>query len=149
MNWEFVRKMSDKRVTIRQRTAVFERANGCCEYCLSQEKYAPETFSTDHIIPRAKEGKTTLDNLALACQGCNSYKYTRTFAIDLVTGNKTPLFHPRKHIWHEHFAWSDDLIEIIGLTPIGRVTVAMLQLNREGLVNLRGVLLVVHKHPPQ
>ncbi len=37
---------------------------------------------------------------------------------------------------------------IIGVTPIGRTTVATLHLNREGVVNLRRLLVVTGKHPP-
>jgi hypothetical protein len=37
---------------------------------------------------------------------------------------------------------------IIGLTPIGRTTVEALQLNREGVVNLRRVLYAMGEHPP-
>jgi hypothetical protein len=46
------------------------------------------------------------------------------------------------------FGWSDDFTLIVGLTPIGRATVEALQLNREGLVNLRQVLYAMGIHPP-
>jgi hypothetical protein len=36
----------------------------------------------------------------------------------------------------------------IGLTPTGRATVERLQLNREGVVNLRRVLRTIGQHPP-
>jgi hypothetical protein len=38
---------------------------------------------------------------------------------------------------------------ITGLTPVGRATIESLQLNREGLVNMRRVLHAVGEHPPQ
>ncbi len=38
--------------------------------------------------------------------------------------------------------------EIIGISPSGRATVNRLQLNREGLVNLRRVLVDAGLHPP-
>jgi hypothetical protein len=34
------------------------------------------------------------------------------------------------------------------LTPTGRATVEKLQLNREGVVNLRQVMAMAGKHPP-
>gem|GEM_PF-4995517 len=37
---------------------------------------------------------------------------------------------------------------IIGITPIGRATVEELQLNRNGVVNLRKVLYQMGEHPP-
>jgi hypothetical protein len=60
-----------------------------------------------------------------------------------------PLFNPRQQRWDEHFAWSEDSLRITGLTPVGRATVEALQLNREGLVNMRRVLYAVGEHPPQ
>ncbi len=43
------------------------------------------------------------------------------------TGRLTPFFDPRRHRWAEHFRL--DGPRIIPLTPEGRVTVAILQLN--------------------
>ncbi|MEG4968235.1 hypothetical protein QUB11_16585 [Microcoleus sp. B6-A1] len=37
---------------------------------------------------------------------------------------------------------------MLGLTPTGRATIDRLQLNREGVVNLRGVLHSIALHPP-
>lgn len=38
---------------------------------------------------------------------------------------------------------------IIGLTPTGRASVIALQLNRDGVVNLRQALFTLGKHPPK
>jgi hypothetical protein len=141
--------MADARVTKAQRKQVTTRAYGCCEYCLSPAKYGTESLSVEHIFPRSKGGRTELNNLALACQGCNNHKFTRTEAVDPVTGETVPLYHPRHHRWREHFAWSEDYLFIRGVTPTGRATVALLQLNREGVVNLRQVLQLASEHPPQ
>lgn len=64
--------MLEKRITAQQKRAVFERAEGCCEYCRSQVRFAVQPFSIEHIVPRSRGGKTNMDNLALACQGCKS-----------------------------------------------------------------------------
>jgi len=69
--------MSEGRITAQQRRAVVERARGCCEYCRSQARFAMQPFSVEHIVPRSRGGKTTLDNLALACQGCNNQSTQR------------------------------------------------------------------------
>ncbi len=37
---------------------------------------------------------------------------------------------------------------MVGLTSIGRATIEKLQLNREGVVNLRYALRSIGKHPP-
>ncbi|HEY9708139.1 MAG TPA: HNH endonuclease [Oculatellaceae cyanobacterium] len=140
--------MPESRVTAQQKKAVAERANGCCEYCRSQVRFAIQPFSIEHIIPRSAGGETVLDNLALSCQGCNNHKYNKTEGRDPVSGDTVPLYHPRKQRWSNHFAWNDDFTLIIGLTPTGRSTVEALQLNREGVVNLRRVLYAMGEHPP-
>jgi hypothetical protein len=67
---------------------------------------------------------------------------------DPVGGKDAPLFHPRQQHWGDHFQWSQDYLTVVGLTPTGRATVEALQLNRPGVVNLRGLLYRVGKHPP-
>lgn len=140
--------MSDDRSFADLREIVIARARGCCEYCQSQARFATQSFSVEHIIPRAKGGLTALENLALSCQGCNNHKYNKLSDRDPVTRHSVPLFHPRQQRWDEHFAWNDDYTVVIGLTATGRATVAALHLNRAGLVNLRRVLYVVGEHPP-
>ena len=140
--------MSESRVTAQLKKAVAERARGCCEYCRSQARFAIQPFSIEHIIPKSLGGESTIDNLALACQGCNNHKYNKTGERDPVAGNIVALYHPRQQRWNEHFAWNDDFTIIIGLTPTGRATVEALQLNREGVVNLRRVLYAMGEHPP-
>src|SRR6476660_1502122 len=124
------------------------RARETCEYCRSQERFAMQSFSLDHILPLQAGGSDDLDNLALACQGCNNFKFTRTRGRDPVTGETAILFHPRKERWSDHFIWTNDFTGIVGLTPAGRATVEILQLNRPGLVNLRRVLYAAGEHPP-
>jgi len=140
--------MTEERISARLRQRVAERARGCCEYCRSQERFATQAFSVEHIEPRSQEGVSAFENLALACQGCNNHKYTRTHGRDAVTGEVVPLFHPRRQRWREHFAWNADCTLLLGLTPFGRATVDALRLNRPGLVNLRRVLYAAGEHPP-
>jgi HNH endonuclease len=141
--------MPKNRITVAQRKIVFERAKGCCEYCFCQARFSPDPFAGEHIIPVYAGGETNLNNLALACFGCNGHKHTKTSAIDPETNVEAPLFHPRQHRWYDHFAWNEQLTHIIGLTPIGRATIPALQLNREELINLRRILCLVGEHPPQ
>ena len=141
--------MPDARITQKQRKKIIDRANGHCEYCLCPAHFSTQSFSVEHIIPRSKDGPTRLENLALACQGCNNHKYTKIEATDPVTGVTAPLYHPRKHNWLDHFVWSEDYLYIRGLTQTGRATVAALGLNRQGVVNLRRILLLAGEHPPK
>lgn len=141
--------MRKSRVTARQRRLVVEQAQGCCEYCLSQVRFSTQSFSVEHIISQDKGGKTAVENLALSCQGCNNHKYTKTDGYDPVSRQYVLLYHPRQQQWGEHFAWNDDCTLIIGVTATGRATVETLHLNREGVVNLRRLLYMAQKHPPQ
>ena len=107
-----------------------------------------QSFAIEHIEPRDKGGPTTMDNLAQACQGCNSHKHTKTEALDPVSKELSPLYHPRHQRWHDHFGWSNDYTRVVGLTPTGRATVEALHLNRRSLINLRRVLTLIEEHPP-
>lgn len=140
--------MTENKLTTQLKKTVRFWAKNCCEYCYSQERFATQSFSIEHIYPVSKGGQTQLDNLALACQGCNNHKYNKTEGIDPISGEKTPLYHPRQQYWSDHFSWSNDYTLILGLTPTGRVTVEVLRLNREGLVNLRRILYAMGEHPP-
>ena len=103
----------------------------------------------DHVMPRSLGGLTTAENLAFSCQGCNQHKSNRTSVIDPATDSRVTLFNPREQLWDEHFAWNEDFSVVIGLTPTGSATIAALQLNRLGLINLRRVLYTIGEHPPR
>jgi len=135
--------VSDK---LRQR--VMARADGICEYCGNQQELGIGTFQIDHIYPQVLGGKTTLDNLALACPACNMAKYMQVRAIDQQTGRRVELFHPRRQRWTRHFQWNEDYNRIIGRTMCGRATVEALQMKRERIVNLRHYWRTLGLHPP-
>lgn len=134
------------RTSVRREAA--QRAKYLCEYCGSQDSFASQPFSVDHIIPASEGGSDGLDNLAYSCYGCNGHKYNKTQAIDPATKETVALFHPRNQIWVDHFAWNEDCTLIKGLTSIGRATVEALRLNRASVVNLRRVLFALGLHPP-
>jgi hypothetical protein len=129
------------------RHTVERRAKGRCEYCQSPAKYATQRFALEHIIPRSQGGGTSLENLALACQGCNNHKYNKIKSGDPVTNQLVDLFHPRIQRWRDHFTWDERFERIIGLTATGRATVEALQLNRLELINLRRLLYAAGEHP--
>lgn len=139
--------MSANTPSRKQKELVKKRALWRCEYCLCPASFSPFTFHVDHIFPFGKGGKTHLDNLAFSC-GSNSFKTNRTHARDPQTGKTVPLFHPRLQKWPEHFAWSEDAVQIIGITSTGRATVDALRMNRDELISLRELLLSAGKHPP-
>jgi hypothetical protein len=124
------------------------RAGNRCEYCLSFQDYVMGIFQIDHACPIAKGGQDTEDNLCLACELCNLYKWTKTEAIDPQTQESIGLFNPRQQRWAEHFAWSDDGTEIVGLTGCGRATVVGLRLNNSLSVTVRRNWVRAGWHPP-
>lgn len=69
--------MPRNRIQVELRRLVEQRAYYCCEYCRCQAAFATQSLSVEHIVPVHLGGDNSLDNLALACQGCNSHKYTK------------------------------------------------------------------------
>lgn len=130
------------------RLAVRARAGNRCEYCLSHQSYVMERLQVDHIIPLAKGGTNTIENLCLACELCNQHKWTYTHGVDPQTARKTVLYNPRNHSWNQHFEWTEEGAQISGLTPLGRATISVLQLNNELAVVVRRNWIQAGWHPP-
>ena len=113
-----------------------ERAGNRCEYCqLHQDDSPLAVLHIEHLIPRIHGGTDDLENLALACIDCNLHKGTNLTGIDPETNRVTPLFHPRRERWDEHFAWRG--LYLVGRTDVGRVTVRVLQMNAEDQLAVR------------
>ena len=136
--------MSSRREIIEEARA---RAGGRCEYCLMHESLQGATFHLEHVIPRRAGGPTDLENLAWACPACNLAKSDRVEGEDLQTRSLAPLFNPRRDSWNDHFGWSG--YEMSALTPIGRVTIAMLDLNRPRRILIRKAEELFGLFPPR
>lgn len=141
-------KVQRRKLTAFEQSFIQQRANRCCEYCKFPLDYSHDTFHIEHIIPLSFGGTYELVNLALACDGCNSFKWANIEWIDPQTGLKSNLFNPRKDEWSVHFVWIEDFTMIEGLTPQGRATVDLLKMNRLGLKNVRKALRLYGVHPP-
>ena len=128
------------------RKLVYERANGCCEYCLTCEINTGQTMQVDHIDP---DGSDESDNLALACWNCNNHKRSAIDAIDPSTEQSAKLFNPREQMWIEHFRWIDNNIRISGITPTGRATISRLKMNRPSIIHARKRWVDAGYHPPK
>ncbi len=135
-------------ISVALQELVKKRANEYCEYCYCPADFSPDFFQFDHILPLSLGGRTEANNLARACGGCNNYKTNKISWFDPLTNVANPLFHPRKDLWTDHFQWNEDDTLIIGNTPVGRATIALLQMNRPALINLRELLILVDMHPP-
>ncbi len=128
---------------------VRQRAKGLCEYCHTTETWQYILFTIDHVNPVSRGGSNALDNLALACFHCNRRKADRMTGVDPLTGQVTPLFNPRTDKWREHFVWSADGQTLIGTTPVGRVTVELLEMNRTRILPIRLADIEIERHPPE
>jgi hypothetical protein len=118
---------------------VYERAKGCCEYCLIPEIATLVTHEIDHIIVEKHGGLTEAENLALSCVLCNKHKGSNLASIDPENKQLTPLYHPRQDVWPEHFQLNG--AEFVPLTLVGRVTVKLLQINRVDRLKERELLV--------
>ena len=58
----------------RLRAAVFQRDGASCFYCGSSNG----PFECDHVVPVARGGATSLENMVVACRRCNRAKSSRT-----------------------------------------------------------------------
>jgi hypothetical protein len=123
---------------------VYRRAEGCCEYCQTSDLNIGQALHVEHINPN---GGDHPDNLCLACPNCNLSKAIATSARDPETTKEVPLFNPRLQNWIEHFEWTENYSHIRGLTPIGRATVARLQINRPRIILARQRWVQAGLHP--
>lgn len=127
------------------RQQIIARARHRCEYCRLSQASQEATFHMDHVVPRARNGPTILENLALACVSCSLRKGARETATDPESGEDVPLFNPRRDSWSSHFPWSG--VRVIALTSVGRATIAALAMNRPLLLAIRREEIVRGWHP--
>jgi hypothetical protein len=117
------------------RRQVRDRADNRCEYCglAEEDSYIPH--HVEHIRPKQHGGDDSLPNLALACQACNLKKGPNLAGIDPQSETMIALFNPRQQSWEDHFIFRQRLI--LGLTPTGRATVQVLDMNARERVKIR------------
>jgi len=129
------------------RSLVRQRARRQCEYCQLAEEHEPfVTFHVEHVIARQHGGDDAPSNLCLACMSCNLRKGPNLTGRLITTGEIVPLFHPRRDRWDEHFRW--DGAWLVGLTPVGEVTIAVLGINVGENVDQREALIAEGVFPP-
>ncbi|GAX41921.1 hypothetical protein NIES4075_29180 [Tolypothrix sp. NIES-4075] len=125
-------------------------ARNRCGYCLSPQHLVMARLEIEHIIPISKGGSNDESNLWLACPLCNGYKSDKTTGIDLETRETVKLFNPRNQVWSEHFCWTEDGLRIVGKTPTGRASVAVLHLSDDpDALEVRSYWVLAGWHPPE
>jgi hypothetical protein len=110
-----------------------------CEYCRMPQSASRLPHVLDHIIARQHGGKTEFDNLALCCGRCNQFKGPNIAGIDPQTSQLIRLFDPRSDSWTDHFRYESGAL--VGQTPIGRATIAVLSINSPLRIAGRRVLI--------
>lgn len=68
--WESICRVERGKVSNRMRFAIYQRDHYRCQKCGRQTN----DLEVDHIVPIAKGGKSTYDNLQTLCHRCNSAK---------------------------------------------------------------------------
>jgi hypothetical protein len=129
----------------RDQAAVYDRANGCCEYCQTCEYNTGQPMHIEHINPG---GGNHPDNLCLSCSSCNLSKSDVTSAKDPDTDEVVAFYNPRTQTWSEHFEWIDNGLHLRGKTPVGRATIIRLKMNQQRLVRARQNWIISGNHPP-
>lgn len=133
------------RISAEIRATVRERAEGCCEYCRVHEDDVLVPHEPDHVIAEQHGGRSTLENLALACFHCNRFKGPNISSIDPDSGEIVPLFNPRTQLWQQHFRF--DGANIVPISANGRTTVSLLKLNSSERIRVRRSLMSAERFP--
>jgi len=107
-----VRKRGRGRVKF-SRKNVYVRDSGMCQFCGRYVERSVATF--DHVHPRSRGGRTSWDNVVLACFGCNQKKGNRTpteAGMKLLSKPVQPKNLPR--VWGLGTSWQ------AGMPPVWR-----------------------------
>lgn len=102
-------------ISVQRKQRLLKLANYRCGYCLTSQHVIGPLLEVEHIVPASQGGSDEDENLWIACPSCNNYKADKTSAPDALSGKQVRLFNPRQDVWREHFKWSDDGTQIIGL----------------------------------
>jgi hypothetical protein len=120
------------------------RAEGVCEYCHFPEAASELPFHADHVIAEKHAGSTEASSLAWACFSGNLRKGPNIAGLDPITADLTRLFHPRIDVWTEHFEWQGPWLR--GKSPVGRTTIAVLEINHPDSLAVREALADEGRH---
>jgi len=72
----------DSPVTMEEGRKILERDDYCCQYCGLDGRASFDNalaMRVDFVIPRARKGKKSPDNLVACCTPCNTIKGTKVF----------------------------------------------------------------------
>ncbi|MCC6741422.1 MAG: HNH endonuclease [Planctomycetia bacterium] len=81
-----------KKEVVFSRRNLYKRDHFTCQYCSRQP--GSEELTIDHILPRARGGKSSWENCVLACVECNRKKANRTPVEAAMQLKKAPIRPP-------------------------------------------------------
>ena len=115
----------------RHYAGVAERAGHRCEYCHAPEAIFNLPFEVEHIVPTSRGGPDDESNRCLpAGPATSTSQINRTESIR--RREKSSVSSARLRVrWEEHFRVEPEDGVIQSLTPVGRVTIACLRMNRD------------------
>ncbi len=122
------------------RNQVKQRAGERCEYCRLPDSADEWPFHVDHILARVHGGLDDLSNICWSCTQCNLHKSSNFASVDPESGQRADLYNPREDVWNEQLKTGSDG-RIVGLTPKGRATVRLLDMNGSPQLGLRRELI--------
>lgn len=141
-------KQKRAKIPVPLQNKIRRQARYRCGYCLCSEALLGMPMEIEHLIALATGGTDDEENLWLSCRRCNGFKGILTQAIEPLSKQFVNLFNPRLQQWSEHFRWSEDGTQIIGLTECGRATVEALKLNNPEITVTRRLWVSVGWWPP-
>jgi 5-methylcytosine-specific restriction endonuclease McrA len=102
------------------RINIFTRDRYTCQYCY--KRFRSEELTFDHVVPIAKSGRKTWENIVTACWRCNNRKSGRTpheAGMKLLKEPVKPKWTPRltlmigiRHApesWRDYLYWNMEL----------------------------------------
>lgn len=102
------------------RANIYARDDHRCQYCGVQ--FASEDLTFDHVVPSARGGRKTWDNIVTACMPCNKEKAARTPAeagLTLIRAPRKPASTPALRVvvglrktpesWRSYLYWHAEL----------------------------------------
>jgi len=116
----YIRLRPAHKVVKFSRANIFARDRNRCQYCGRRER--PEHLTFDHVIPVARGGRKTWENIVTACVPCNRRKGGRTpeeAGMRLIRPPTRPRWHPLLTItiglqntpesWRDYLYWNMEL----------------------------------------
>jgi 5-methylcytosine-specific restriction endonuclease McrA len=105
----FLNKVRRKKKKVKfSRENVYARDKAKCQYCHLKITKTESTY--DHVIPKSQGGRTTWDNIVIACKDCNQKKGGRTPS-QAKMGLKVRPVRPKTlpNTWNMSFQWTDGM----------------------------------------